>query len=346
MATRTLEDVLPPRYTSVEPLARGGMGEIYEARDTALGRDVAVKVLAESYSHDVALRARFTREALAAARLSSEAHTVTIFDVGEWNERPYIVMELVRGGTVADRRDSRGADVGETLRWLEQAGTALDAAHASGVVHRDVKPANLLLTSDGDVRVADFGIASAAGLTALTETGSVLGTFGYLAPEQAAGATAGPAADRYALAVVAYELLAGRRPFEGEPAPARPWRPDASRCRRSRSCGPACRAARHGLRARAREGSGGAPRVLRRARRRAAPRVRRRRRADPRATRRRPSGTLGPARTLPAVGDRARPARRRRRRRGRAAHARRRRAPGASPRRRAGRSPRREAPSR
>src|SRR6478609_6711728 len=111
MATRTLEDVLPPRYTSVEPLARGGMGEIYEAHDTALGRDVAVKVLAESYSHDVALRARFTREALAAARLSSEAHTVTIYDVGEWNERPYIVMELVRGGTVADRRDPRGVAV-------------------------------------------------------------------------------------------------------------------------------------------------------------------------------------------------------------------------------------------
>src|SRR5690349_19062995 len=128
MATRTLEDVLPPRYTSVVPLARGGMGEIYEACDDALGRSVAVKVLAESYAHNPALRARFTREALAAARLSADAHTITIFDVGEWNERPYIVMELVRGGTVADRRRNGGVDVGEALRWLEGAARALDAA--------------------------------------------------------------------------------------------------------------------------------------------------------------------------------------------------------------------------
>ena len=236
------------------------MGEIYEACDATLGRDVAVKVLAEHYAHDAALRARFTREALAAARLSSEPHTVTIFDVGEWNGGPYIVMELRAGGTVADRRDARGVAAGESLRWLEQAGAALDAAHARGVVHRDVKPANLLLTAEGEVRVADFGIASAAGLASLTETGSVLGTFGYLAPEQAAGATAGPAADRYALAVVAYELLAGRRPFEHDTGAARGARGRrASRCRRSPSCGPACRRALDaGVRARARDGARGA----------------------------------------------------------------------------------------
>src|SRR5262245_4453628 len=216
MATRTVADVLPPRYTSVRPLARGGMGEIYEACDTALGRTVAVKVLAEGYAHDPALRSRFKHEALAAARLSNDVHTITIFDVGEWHERPYIVMELVRGGTIADRRRAGGADVGEALRWIEGAASALDAAHERGVVHRDVKPANLLLTPDGDVRVADFGIASAAGLTSVTETGTVLGTFGYLAPEQAAGRPAGPESDRYALAVVAYELLSGRRPFEHE----------------------------------------------------------------------------------------------------------------------------------
>jgi eukaryotic-like serine/threonine-protein kinase len=216
MATRTIADVLPPRYTSVVLLARGGMGEIYEACDTALGRSVAVKVLAEGYANDPALRWRFTREALAAARLSNHAHTVTIFDVGEWQERPYIVMELVCGGTLADRRRPGGAEVGDVLRWLDGAASALDAAHGRGVVHRDVKPANLLLTPQGEVRVADFGIASAAGLTSFTETGTVLGTFGYLAPEQAAGRTAGPEADRYALAVVAYELLSGRRPFEHE----------------------------------------------------------------------------------------------------------------------------------
>jgi tRNA A-37 threonylcarbamoyl transferase component Bud32 len=214
MALRTTHDILPPRYTSVETVAHGGMGEIYKACDESLGREVAVKVLAERFAQDEALRARFTREALAAARLSHQSHTVTIYDVGEWQDRPFIVMELATGGTVAERLDGGAHDLGETLRWLEQAGAALDAAHAGGVVHRDVKPANLLLTRDGDVRVADFGIASAAGLTSMTATGTVLGTLGYLAPEQALGASAGPAADRYALAVVAYELLAGRRPFE------------------------------------------------------------------------------------------------------------------------------------
>jgi tRNA A-37 threonylcarbamoyl transferase component Bud32 len=214
MALRTTHDILPPRYTSVETVAHGGMGEIYKACDESLGREVAVKVLAERFAKDEALRARFTREALAAARLSHQSHTVTIYDVGEWQDRPFIVMELATGGTVAERLDGGAHDLGETLRWLEQAGAALDAAHAGGVVHRDVKPANLLLTRDGDVRVADFGIASAAGLTSMTATGTVLGTLGYLAPEQALGASAGPAADRYALAVVAYELLAGRRPFE------------------------------------------------------------------------------------------------------------------------------------
>src|SRR6476659_6431614 len=202
-----VETVLPPRYTSVEALARGGMGEIYRACDATLGRDVAVKVLSEAYAHDAPLRARFKREALAAARLSNEPHIVTIYDVGDWNGRPYIVMELASGGTIADRLDGSGHDAGESLRWLEQAAGALDAAHRRGVIHRDVKPANLLLTAEGEVRVADVGIASAAGLASVTETGSVLGTLGYLAPEQARGERVGPAADSYAFAVVAYQLL-------------------------------------------------------------------------------------------------------------------------------------------
>jgi eukaryotic-like serine/threonine-protein kinase len=215
MAAKTTADILPPRYRSVETLAHGGMAVIYKATDEALGREVAVKVLAERYAREDALRARFTREALAAARLSGDSSTVTIFDVGEWHDRPYLVMELAAGGTVAERIDAGDVALADTLQWLEQAGAALDAAHARGVVHRDVKPANLLLTADGNVRVADFGIASAAGLTSLTATGTVLGTLGYLAPEQAMGREVGPAADRYALGVVAYELLAGRRPFEG-----------------------------------------------------------------------------------------------------------------------------------
>jgi tetratricopeptide (TPR) repeat protein len=193
------------------------MGEIYRATDSTLGRAVAVKVLAERYSRDDTVRQRFTREALAAARLSGEPHIVTIFDVGEHAERPFIVMEYLSGGSLEERIRKDGAqEPGMALEWLEQAALALDAAHRHGVVHRDVKPANLLLDRNGNVHVADFGIASAAGMDSLTMTGTVLGTAGYLSPEQAQGDRATPASDRYGLAVVSFELLSGRRPFETE----------------------------------------------------------------------------------------------------------------------------------
>ncbi|MGZ4353389.1 MAG: serine/threonine-protein kinase [Gaiellaceae bacterium] len=218
MAVET--EILPERYRSLRMVAHGGMGEIYRATDETLGREVAVKVLAERFARDPALRARFTREALAAARLSGEPYIVTIYDVGERGDRPYIVMEFLPGGTVGDRIAAGRVDLARALDWLEQAGAALDAAHAKGIVHRDVKPQNLLLAADGTVRVADFGIASATGLASLTATGTVLGTLGYLAPEQALGQGTSPAADRYALAVVAYELLTGRRPFAAANGPA------------------------------------------------------------------------------------------------------------------------------
>jgi serine/threonine-protein kinase len=193
------------------------MGEIYRATDSTLGRAVAIKVLARRYAQDEDVRARFTREALAAARLSGAPHVVTIFDVGEWEERPFIVMEYLAGGSLNDAIQRHGAQpAGQALEWLDQAALALDAAHAEGVVHRDVKPANLLLDRDGNVHVADFGIASAAGMDSLTQTGTVLGTAGYLSPEQAQGERATPASDRYALGVVAFELLTGTRPFTSE----------------------------------------------------------------------------------------------------------------------------------
>jgi len=182
-----------------------------------LGRTVAIKLLAERYARDASIRARFKREALAAARLSGEPSTVTIFDVGEWQERPFIVMEHLSGGSLEERLQRTGPPAaGEALSWLEQAAAALDAAHRRGVVHRDVKPGNLLLDGEGALRVADFGIASAPGMESLTMTGTVLGTAGYLSPEQAQGERASPASDRYALAVVAFELLTGRRPFESD----------------------------------------------------------------------------------------------------------------------------------
>ena len=214
---RSENDLLPPRYLRPTRIGYGGMGEIFRAEDEVLGRTVAIKVLSEQYARDESLRARFTREALAAARLSGEQGAVTIFDVGEWEGRPFIVMEYLGGGSLETRlREGGRPPVDEALMWLDQAAGALDAAHQRGVVHRDVKPGNLLLGQDGDLRVADFGIASAAGLHSLTLTGTVLGTAGYLSPEQARGERATPASDRYSLAIVAYELLTGGRPFESD----------------------------------------------------------------------------------------------------------------------------------
>jgi eukaryotic-like serine/threonine-protein kinase len=207
---------LPPRYREPRRIGHGGMGDIFLARDSMLEREVAIKVLAERYAEDEATRQRFTREALASARLSSDPAIVTIFDVGEWAGRPFIVMEYLGGGSLEDRlRDGR-PPASQALAWLEQAARALDTAHAQGIVHRDVKPGNLLLDEAGEVNVADFGIASATGMDSLTVAGTILGTAGYLSPEQAHGERATPASDRYALGVVAFELLTGRRPFARE----------------------------------------------------------------------------------------------------------------------------------
>jgi serine/threonine protein kinase len=212
---------LPARYGNPERIARGGMGEVFRAEDRDLGRIVAVKLLGDHYADSEAIRGRFTREARAVARLSNAPSTVTIFDVGDHNGRPYIVMEYLPGGSLADRLEREGAQpIGRSLGWLAQAAAALDAAHANGIVHRDVKPANLLLDDDDRVKVADFGVASAADLGSFTEAGTVVGTAGYLAPEQARGETATPASDRYALAVVAFELLTGKRPFERDTSTA------------------------------------------------------------------------------------------------------------------------------
>jgi serine/threonine protein kinase len=213
--------ILPPRYKDVRHIARGGMGDVYRATDTTLGRTVAVKVLAERYADDDSVKRRFKNEALAAARLSGAPSTVTIFDVGEAREQPFIVMEYLEGGSLEQRLKAGGRpEQADVLRWLEQAAAAVDAGHANGVVHRDVKPGNLLFDSQDELHVADFGVASAVGLDSLTVTGMVLGTAGYLSPEQAQGHRATPASDRYALAVVAWELLTGRRPFESESATA------------------------------------------------------------------------------------------------------------------------------
>ena len=207
---------LPARYEDLELVAQGGMADVYRARDSVLGRVVAVKMLADRYAADDDFRARFTREALTAASLS-HPNVVTIFDVGETDEgTPFIVMEHLAGGSLADRARGGRIPHATAIAWLDQAARALDAAHAAGIVHRDVKPGNLMLDDEGDVHVTDFGIARAAAHDPLTSAGTILGSSGYMAPEQARGEPATAASDRYALGCVAFELLTGRRPFEAD----------------------------------------------------------------------------------------------------------------------------------
>ena len=208
---------LPDRYRVVRHIANGGMASVWEAHDELLARAVAVKLLAPHLSEDERARKRFEREARAAAGLSSHQNVVTIYDVGEHEGRAFMVMELLRGGSVADvLRRGDVPDPQRALRWLGEAASALDAAHEAGVVHRDIKPANLLLDDRDRLAVADFGIARLAWEEQVTQTGQVLGTASYISPEQAMGDPATAASDRYALAVVAFELLTGRKPFNAE----------------------------------------------------------------------------------------------------------------------------------
>src|SRR3954462_14422120 len=197
------------RYRIERELGRGGMASVYLAHDQELGRDVAVKYLAEHLSGDDAFRARFVREARLAGGLA-HPNIVRVYDVGELEGRPFIVMEYVPG-TSLDRAgllSAAGAvDVGI------QACAGLQHAHDAGIVHRDIKPANLLLRDDGVLKIADFGIARATESTRHTQAGTLLGTAGYLAPEQVAGADATAASDLYALGAVLYELLTGRPPY-------------------------------------------------------------------------------------------------------------------------------------
>ena len=240
----TTEQLFADRYRLERRLGVGGMATVQLAFDTRLERYVAVKLLAEHLAEDASFVSRFRREALAAARLV-HPNIVQVFDFGSdrHSSRQFIVMEFVDGHSCAELlRDKGPMSPRDAVEILCQACRGLDYAHRNGVVHRDVKPGNLMVNTDGVVKLADFGIAKAAEQSDITKVGSVLGTAAYLSPEQARGEPAGPASDLYALGVVSYQLMAGqaalrggladrpRAPAGGRPAAA----PERRRARRAR----------------------------------------------------------------------------------------------------------------
>ena len=210
-------ELFADRYELDRSLGAGGMSTVRLAFDTRLERYVAVKLLAEHLAHDPGFVTRFRREALAAARLV-HPNIVQVFDFGldPATGRQYIVMERVDGQSCAEILRERGPLApADAVDVVGQACRGLDYAHRNGVIHRDVKPGNLLRNREGQLKLADFGIAKAAEQSEITKVGSVLGTAAYLSPEQTRGEPAGPASDLYALGVVAFQLLTGRLPFEG-----------------------------------------------------------------------------------------------------------------------------------
>lgn len=204
------------RFQLTTRIAIGGMGEVWKAKDLILGRIVAIKVLKEEYTGDPGFLQRFRAEARHTALLN-HVGIANVFDYGEEEGSAYLVMELVPGqplSSIIEHEQVLSPD--RTLSMIAQTARALSVAHAQGLVHRDIKPGNLLITPDGRVKVTDFGIARLADQVPLTQTGQVMGTAQYLAPEQATGQTATGASDIYSLGVIGYECLSGHRPFSGE----------------------------------------------------------------------------------------------------------------------------------
>ncbi|WP_344865453.1 protein kinase domain-containing protein, partial [Planomonospora alba] len=211
-----MTSLLGGRYRLLGRIAAGGMGEVWRAADELLGREVAVKLLHRHVAADPAFRGRFRTEARIAAGLADPG-IAQVYDYGEADDDAYLVMELVPGESLAAilaRTGPLAPD--DALDVVQQTARALHAAHGAGIIHRDIKPGNLLVTATGTVKITDFGIARAMEAAPVTQTGTVLGTAQYVSPEQASGTALTPATDLYSLGVVAYECLAGRPPFTAE----------------------------------------------------------------------------------------------------------------------------------
>ncbi|GAP62051.1 serine/threonine protein kinase [Ardenticatena maritima] len=212
-----LPQTIDNRYRIVELIGEGGMAQVYRGDDLRLGREVAIKILRPQYANERTFVERFVQEARAMAGFS-HPNIVNVFDVGRTGASPYIVMEYVDGIDLRRKLQQEGRlSIGEALEIARQVAEGVGAAHRKGIVHRDIKPGNILIASDGRVKVADFGIARAmADAQHLTEPGVVWGTTAYLSPEQIRGETATPASDVYAIGVLLYEMLTGQTPFQGE----------------------------------------------------------------------------------------------------------------------------------
>ena len=217
-------------YEIVSPLGAGGMGEVYRARDTRLGRDVAVKVLPPDFATDSQRRSRFEQEARAASALN-HPNIVTVHDVGSADGHLYVAMELVDGRSLREILEASRLPVSRCLDVGTQIAEGLARAHSAGIVHRDLKPENVMLTKDGIVKILDFGLAkitktmggdvsempTAAPLA--TDAGTVMGTVGYMSPEQAAGRPVDYRSDQFSLGTILYEMAAGKKPFQRDTAP-------------------------------------------------------------------------------------------------------------------------------
>lgn len=212
--------ILGERYALEDKIGSGGMAEVYLAHDNLLDRRVAVKILHEAYRADVEFIERFHREAKAAARLS-HANIVSIYDVGVDEDDHYIVMEYVQGNSLKDKLREEGAlEIPDAVTIAKDIASGLAHAHSNNLVHCDIKPHNILLTSDGHAKIADFGIARAVTESTMTYSGSVIGSVHYFSPEQAQGGTITPKSDVYSLGVVMYEMLTNKLPFTGDNAVA------------------------------------------------------------------------------------------------------------------------------